>query len=164
MHSEVGVGTSFRIYFPAARDAETAAVPPPAPDRPRGGVETILVVEDQPDVRSVTRAVLARYGYTVLEAASGGEALRLAQQFPSQIDLLLTDVVMPAMSGPELAARLEGVRPAIRVLYASGCTEDGVVRRGALEPGVSFIQKPFTPSALLTKVRDGIDGCATRVP
>ena len=121
------------------------------------GCETILLVEDQPEVRAVASAALSRHGYTVLEASQGEEALRIAQEDDRHIDLLLTDVVMPNMSGCELARRLTDRRPDMRVLFASGYTDEAIVRHGAIEPGVAFIQKPFTPASLLRKVREVLD-------
>jgi CheY-like chemotaxis protein len=122
-----------------------------------GGNETILLVEDQSEVRAVARAALTRHGYTVLEASQGEEALQIEQDHHERIHLLLTDVVMPAMSGRELAQRLLQRRPDVRVLYTSGYTDDAIVHRGVIESGVAFIQKPFTPTALLRKVREVLD-------
>ncbi len=117
-----------------------------------------MLVEDQPEVRWVARAVLTRHGYTVLEASQGEEALRIAQDHHAQIHLLLTDVVMPAMGGRELARRLLQRRPDVRVLYTSGYADTGIVHHGEVESGVAFIQKPFTPDGLLHKVREVLDG------
>jgi CheY-like chemotaxis protein len=121
------------------------------------GTETILLTEDQPEVRAVARAVLSRHGYTVLEAGGGEEALQILTQHPHPIHLLLTDVVMPAMSGRELADRMHQSHPNIRILYTSGYTDDAVLRHGVLKPGMAFIQKPFTPRALLEKIREVLE-------
>ncbi len=121
------------------------------------GTETILLAEDQPEVRSVARAVLERYGYRVLEASHGDEALRILRAHREPIHLLLSDVVMPSMSGPELARLVQLEQAGIRVLYASGYTDDAIVRHGVLDPGVAFLQKPFTPTALLRKIRELLD-------
>ena len=154
--SEPGHGTTFTVFFPSA--ADTQRPPPNLP--PAGlldGTETILLAEDQPEVRSIACAVLRRHGYTVLEAANGEEALAIVRRRTERIDLLLSDVVMPAMSGPELARLVQAEQPKIRVLYASGYTDDAIVSHGVLDPGVAFLQKPFTPSALLRKIREMLD-------
>ncbi|HEX9365174.1 MAG TPA: response regulator, partial [Vicinamibacterales bacterium] len=124
---------------------------------PVGGTETILLVEDQPEVRAVIRNALARYGYVVLDAAGGPEALAMLEKFDGEVHLLLTDVVMPGMSGRALADWLLVSRPSLRVLYTSGYTDDTIVHHGVLEAGIAFIQKPFTPSVLLKRVRDILD-------
>ena len=122
------------------------------------GAETVLLVEDQPEVRSVAREMLRRHGYTVIDAANGSEALVAASNHDGRIDLLVTDVVMPGLSGRALAGQFVQQQPAARVLYMSGYTDDSIVQQGILEGGVAFIQKPFTPTALLQKVRDVLDG------
>jgi hypothetical protein len=121
------------------------------------GTETILLVEDLASVRAVARQVLERRGYKVLAAADGPGALRLASTFSGSIDLLLTDVVMPHVSGRHLADRLTELRPEIKVLYMSGHMDDAIVRHGVLEAGTSFLQKPFTPDTLARKVREVLD-------
>jgi DNA-binding response OmpR family regulator len=118
------------------------------------GSETILLVEDQEDVRALTLRILKRQGYRLLVAASGDEALVLAEQQGGAIDLLVTDVVMPGMSGSELGAELGACYPAMRVLYLSGYTDEAIRRHGVLEPGAAFLQKPFTPETLARKVRE----------
>ena len=120
------------------------------------GTETILLVEDEAAVRAVTRELLVRNGYTVLEAADGPAALALVNgaKGPSHIDLLLTDVIMPGMSGRELAEQMIARARGLRVLYISGYTDDAVVRHGMLEPGLAYLEKPFRPVALLRKVRE----------
>jgi two-component system cell cycle sensor histidine kinase/response regulator CckA len=156
VYSEVGRGTTFKMYLPHATQPSAQAiigVTPPA----QGGTETILLAEDQPEVRAVTRAILSRRGYTVLVASGGEEALHLVREFQQPIHLLLTDVVMPSMSGRELFTHVHALRPEVRVLYASGYTDNAVVYHGVLEQGVAFIQKPFTPERLLGKVRDVLD-------
>jgi two-component system cell cycle sensor histidine kinase/response regulator CckA len=121
------------------------------------GTETILLAEDEDGVRSLTREVLEKYGYTVLEAANGEEALALAGRHHGPLDLLLSDVVMPRMGGPELAQVLLRERPALKVLYMSGYTEHPMVRRGVVDSGVAFLQKPFTPSLLVSRVREVLE-------
>jgi PAS domain S-box-containing protein len=161
VYSEPGHGTTFKVYFPAVTAqavVETAVVRP----RTIAATETILLTEDQPEVESVARAILSRHGYTVLSAASGEAALRTLESDGRPIDLLLTDVVMPSMSGPDLARRVQSNRPEVAVLYMSGYTDDAIVRHGVLEHGVAFIQKPFTPEGLLRKVREVLDGSRER--
>jgi PAS domain S-box-containing protein len=159
VYSEPGEGSTFKVYLPRTerslepRAREAAAVV--------GGSETILLVEDEDQVRTVACAILRRHGYRVLEAANGGEAFLVSQDFEGEIHLLLTDVVMPRMSGRKLAEQLSPQRPRMRVLFASGYTDDAVVRHGVLEEGVAFLQKPFKPNALLHKVREVLDAQPT---
>jgi two-component system cell cycle sensor histidine kinase/response regulator CckA len=158
VYSEPGRGTTFKIFLPCADVAAEVAIAQPHTVRALDGHETILLVEDQPEVRAVARVALTRHGYTVLEASQGDEALRIEKDHHERIHLLLTDVVMPAMGGRELAQRLRERRPDVRVLYTSGYTDDAIVHHGVIEPGVAFIQKPFTPTGLLRKVREVLDG------
>jgi PAS domain S-box-containing protein len=156
VYTELGAGTSFKIYLPRVDEviaAEESVVDQTAPE----GSETILLVEDEDLVRNLARVILEQFGYNVIEAANGAEGLRLCQDFPGQIDLLLTDVVMPQVSGRELAQRLSLISPQTRVLYMSGYTDDSIVRHGILEESMCFIQKPFTPDSLALKVRDVLD-------
>ncbi len=150
--SELGQGATFRIYFPRTEQvASVVSSVNPAPLL--RGTETILLVEDEQHVRTVTSAVLRRHGYTVLEAANGGEAFLISKDFGQPIELLLTDVVMPRVSGRRLAEQLVRDRPAMRVLYTSGYTNDTIVLHGVLNAGVELLQKPFTPDSLLRRVR-----------
>jgi DNA-binding NtrC family response regulator len=121
------------------------------------GTETILLVEDEDQVRLVAFGILRRNGYQVLEARNAGEALLLCEKHPEPIHLLLTDVVMPQMSGPELAKRLSVIRPAMKILCMSGYTDDAVLRHGLVESEIAFLQKPFTSETLARKVRDVLD-------
>lgn len=121
------------------------------------GTETILVAEDEDGVRSLTREVLEKYGYTVLEAANGEEALKVADRHQGPLDLLLSDVVMPRMGGPELAQALVARRPELKVLYMSGYTDHPMVRRGVVNAGVAFLQKPFTPTVLVSRIREVLE-------
>ena len=161
VYSEVGMGTTFKIYLPRVDD-EAEAVPTvkiPAYAHYQGN-ETILLVEDEDGVRALIRQVLHKNGYTVLEARHGGEALLICERHPTQIDLLLTDVVLEQMGGPELAARLGSLRPEMKVLFMSGYTDEAIVKHGVLTPGTAFLQKPFTTDALARKVRGVLDGIA----
>ena len=158
VHSEVGRGSTFKIYLPRVdASADTVEVAKPAQELPRGS-ETILLVEDEPGVRELVRDALRLHGYTVLEARHGIEALLVGNQHPGTIHLLITDVVMPQMSGREVADCLRPIRPGIKVLYMSGYTENAVIHHGVLDPGTSFLQKPFTPDTLLQKVGDVLLG------
>jgi two-component system cell cycle sensor histidine kinase/response regulator CckA len=157
VYSEPGRGTTFKVYFPRAPHGERPPAAAPARTEALGGSETVLLAEDQPEVRSIACTVLRRYGYRVLEAADGDEALRIVRAHREPIHVLLSDVVMPSMSGPELAHLVQLEHPGIRVLYASGYTDDAIVRHGVLDPGVAFLQKPFTPTSLLRKIRELLD-------
>jgi signal transduction histidine kinase/ActR/RegA family two-component response regulator len=155
--SEPGRGTIFRIYLPRVDAAAPAADRAGRPAAPDGGTETILLVEDEEGVRELARDILRTSGYTVIEARNGAEALLLGERHQGPIDLLLTDVVMPRMSGRELAERMGPLRPDLSVLYMSGYTDDAVIRHGVLKSGTAFLQKPFTPRALVQRVRDTLD-------
>lgn len=158
--STVGEGTSFRIYLPRVEapieSSETAAVAP----EPARGAETILVVEDDDAVRRMTREFLKIHGYTVVEARSAAVAIQLMETQSDQIDLVLTDVLMPGMKGRELVTQLITLRPDLKVLYMSAYTEDAAINIGVLNPGTEFIEKPFGPDDLAAKVRDVL----TRTP
>jgi CheY-like chemotaxis protein len=121
------------------------------------GTETILLVEDEDQVRRVALGLLTRHGYRVLEARNAGEGLLVCERYGEQIDLLLSDVVMPQMSGPEVAKRIALARPGIKILCMSGYTDETILRHGILEAGIAFLQKPLTPESLLSKVREVLD-------
>ena len=159
VYSEVGVGTTFKLCFPRCTDPFVDSADPAPAVRvsvPRG-TETILLVEDDAQLRSMARNILLRQGYRVLDAADGVEALKLSAAESAEIHLLLTDVVMPHMNGRELARRLADTRPLTKVLYMSGYTDNAIVHNGILDHGVSFLQKPITPDALGRKVRQVLD-------
>jgi two-component system cell cycle sensor histidine kinase/response regulator CckA len=155
--SAPGQGTTVTVYLPPARATEAAAPPAATTALPPRGTETILLVEDDSQVRTLARTMLAACGYTVLVAASGEEALRLAAAYDGPLHLLLTDVVMPGLSGPELAARLVAERPGLPVLYISGYTDDRLERHGLPNATTAFLSKPFTAEALARAVRQVLD-------
>jgi CheY-like chemotaxis protein len=156
VYSEVGQGTTFKIYLPridAAVESEESATGLGAAPR---GHETILLVEDEEMVRELSKEILESYGYVVISAPDGKEGLRICREFAGQIDLVITDVVMPRMSGRELAENIAVLRPHARVLYMSGFTDDAVVRHG-VDDGMCFIQKPFSPEMLAFKAREVLE-------
>jgi CheY-like chemotaxis protein len=158
VHSADGRGTTFRIYLPRVEESVEIAPTPEAPMRAGGGTETVLLVEDEDELRAVVLETLQLYGYTVLEAGHGGEAMLMAERYPGPIHLLLTDVVMPTMSGADLARRLAAVRLEMKVLFVSGYTDDAIVHHGVLEPGTAFLEKPFNPEQLVRRVREVLSG------
>jgi CheY-like chemotaxis protein len=157
VYSEPDHGTTFKIYLPRLEDAVADAGTPKAVPA-RGDGETVLVVEDHADMREYAATVLENYGYRVIKAENGGEALLLweGEGKREHIDLLLTDVVMPKMSGRELATRIEKLQPGIKVVFMSGYTEDAIAHHGILDAGIEFIQKPFRPVQLAAKVREAL--------
>ncbi len=154
VYSELGKGTIFKIYLPRVEQSPRPAKqeePEPAVLR---GCETILLAEDSESLREMAREYLETVGYTVLEAVSGAEALQLAKNYCGTIHLLLTDVVMPEMSGPELAQQMLLLHPGTKIIFTSGYTDDAIARQGVLDPSVAFIQKPYRPKALARKIRE----------
>ena len=158
VYSEVGVGSSIKIYLPRTDAVTTAAASPQSTSEALDGTETILVVEDQAEVRQVAESALRRRGYTVLSACGATDAEARIDAHPGVVHLLLTDVVMPESSGRDLAERLCRRHPHLRVLYMSGYTDDAVVRRGVLSREMAFLEKPFTAKGLLRAVRGVLDG------
>jgi PAS domain S-box-containing protein len=157
VYSEKGLGTTFKVYLPSVH-AEVEDEQPIQTSQPSAPVsETILLVEDDETVRTLTRTTLEEAGYKVLQAANGAEAVPICEQYSETIHLLLTDVVMPGISGRVVADRLNGLRPHMIVLYMSGYTADAIVHRGVLNAGVNFIAKPFATAALTRKVRELLD-------
>jgi PAS domain S-box-containing protein len=154
VRSEIGEGTSFSIYLPRIEEPSTPESTNNKPVAPQKGAETILLAEDEEGVRHVVAQMLREQGYTVLQASGGAEALRIAQSHLGPLELLVSDVMMPRMTGPELAERLRGLRPEVRVLFVSGYTDGEIVTGGELQPGTDFLQKPFTREQLATKVRE----------
>ena len=153
-NSEPGKGTSACIYLPLAQEAEPASPQGAAPAQPLTGTETILLVEDEAQVRKLITDVLGRLGYTVLEATRGEEALRVCRAYEDAIDLAVVDVVMPEKSGPDLMRQIGPLRPAMRLLYISGYSDEALVHHGIPESGAAFLQKPFLPDVLARKVRE----------
>jgi two-component system, cell cycle sensor histidine kinase and response regulator CckA len=156
VESEPGRGTTFKVLLPRV-DGPLASEAGPEALPPTGGTETVLVAEDEDGVRSLICEILGGLGYDVREAARPEAAIE-AFSGCGEVHLLLTDVVMPGMNGPQLAARLAALRPGLRVLYMSGYTGDSVALQGVLEQGTHLLQKPFTPDALARKVREVLDG------
>jgi CheY-like chemotaxis protein len=149
--SDPAQGTTFDIFFPRSA-AEPTPRKDPVDDVVQRGIGTVLLVEDDAGVRGVASRALREGGYRVLAAAGAGEAMELAARAPGPVDILVTDVVMPGVNGKALAVELQRRRPAMRVLFVSGYAEDILGRHGVLEPEVEFLPKPFTPSALVSKV------------
>jgi PAS domain S-box-containing protein len=156
--SEVGKGTTFKIYLPRVEQPLDASVSPISEDPLPRGTETLLVVEDDPSVRGLASAILQAQGYTVLRAANGQEGLRVAGEHKGKpLRLVITDVVMPVMNGKVMAEWLKTTYPDLKILFTSGYTDDAIAQHGVLEPGVAFLPKPYSPAALTRKVREMLD-------
>ncbi len=161
VYSEPGKGATFKVQFPrVSGPAKGVSISKQGEVEPPRGTETILLVEDDDQVRVLARDVLRRYGYVVLEASNGGEALLICEQHGAQIHLLLTDVILPRMSGRHLAERLASTRSKMKVLFMSGYTDDAILQHGILESGVAFLQKPLTRASLTRRVREVLDAGA----
>jgi CheY-like chemotaxis protein len=154
--SEVGSGTTFRVMLPMA-SSEPAKEKDSSVQKLPGGTEHILLIEDDSSVRRLAKDLLVRLGYSVTEAASGRAGIALGSDDTRHFDLLVCDVILGDMSGPSAAEALRALRPAMRVLYVSGYTDDAIVRTGVLEEGKAFLQKPFTPLQLARKVREVLE-------
>jgi CheY-like chemotaxis protein len=154
VYSELGHGTVFKLYLPRVNAEPGIAEQERPAEISRRGSETVLLVEDDEALRTLAREILSIQGYTVLEATSPSEALRLAAAHPTPIHILLTDVVMPQMNGRQVADHLLAARPGLKVLFMSGYTDAAIVQHGVLEPGTHFLQKPFTPDGLSRKLRE----------
>jgi signal transduction histidine kinase len=162
LYSEPGHGTTFKIYLP--RIDQTVE---PAPPEVKGleslrGTESVLVVEDDPEVRQLIAEILGARGYRVLVSANGQEAIQMLQADPAPVELVVADVILPEVSGPEVVRQVTSLRPGIRALFISGYTDEAVLRHGLLEPDASFLSKPFMPEALARKVREVLDGTGQR--
>jgi two-component system cell cycle sensor histidine kinase/response regulator CckA len=157
VYSEPGTGTTFKIYFPRAEGEVAKLADEGKSELGLSGVETVLIAEDEPSVRTLTVRILLARGYKILEASNGREALDIAREYDGDIHLVITDVVMPGMGGSELVAQLEMVRPGIKALFVSGYTDNAIVHHGILDSNVAFLQKPFTVESLACKVREVID-------
>ena len=155
--SAPGRGTTFRICLPAVKEPLDTGDPAPAAARPGRGSETVLVIEDEQVVRDLACDVLKMHGYRVLKARTCGEARKTCEEHDGPIHLLLLDVVMPVMNGPELLRTLAGVRSGMKVLYMSGYAHEAIVHRGVLPPDDAFLQKPFAPDVLASRVREVLD-------
>ena len=157
VYSEPGKGSTFKVYLPRAGAAPEPLTAPVLAAETLRGSETVLVVEDQPEVRKLTLAMLESQGYRLLQAASGSEALSLSERYPEPIHLLITDVVMPGMTGRELATRLVALRPSLKTLYTSGYTAHAIAHEGVLDAAVAYLPKPFSPAQLAAKVREVLE-------
>ncbi|NWF91299.1 MAG: response regulator [Syntrophaceae bacterium] len=157
VYSELNQGTTIKIYLPEVEEEADLLLEQDAKASLPSGKETILLVEDEPSVKGFAARVLSESGYHLLEAANGHEAFRIAQEYAGKIDLLLTDVVMPQMGGKELADRVKALHPQLKVLFTSGYTDNTIVHHGVLDPGILFLQKPFSPETLLRRVREALD-------
>jgi CheY-like chemotaxis protein len=156
VYSEPGRGSTFKVYLPCTEEREEPAAPHP-PGPVRGGHETVLVIEDDARLRALSVRAMRESGYQVLEAADGDEAVRISRAHEGQIDLVVTDVVLPRRNGREVAEEIAAQRPQMQVLFVSGYTEDSAVLKGVLESGIHFLAKPFTTKDLARKVRAVLD-------
>jgi nitrogen-specific signal transduction histidine kinase/CheY-like chemotaxis protein len=155
--SKEGKGTTFRIYFPRTKEEARPSAPEISSSAPSTGKETVLVVEDQDEVRNLVEEILGMQGYTVLKASNGDEALQLGKSRKKPIHLLLTDMVMPGMNGKELAERMQKMSPGMKVILMSGYAEEGLIQWGTIMQGMDFLKKPFRVETLIQKVRKVLD-------
>jgi CheY-like chemotaxis protein len=157
VYSEPGLGSTFKVYLPHVQSSDSEPAVGPSTARLPRGSETILLVDDDEGVRTVSRRILQRAGYTVLSAPDGVEAMRMVAESADRVDLLVTDVVMPGLGGRDLVTHVRERHPELRVLFVSGYTEEGVRKQGVLQPGTEFLEKPFTAERLAQKVREVLD-------
>ena len=157
VYSEVGKGTTFKVYLPVTTKEKTERKLQEKSSGSLRGNETILLVEDENELRKFASKVLKEYGYLILEAKNGGEAYLISEQYTKQIDLIITDVVMPLMSGRQFVDKLSKIRTDFKVIYMSGYTDNVILHHGVLEKGINFINKPFSPKSLLKEVRRVLD-------
>jgi two-component system, cell cycle sensor histidine kinase and response regulator CckA len=157
VHSEPGRGTTFKIYIPRHAGSTVEIGPDSVAELSQGHSETVLLVEDEPAMLNMSKGMLQRLGYTVLAASKPGEAIRLAEAYPGEIRLLMTDVVMPEMNGRDLARRMRSIYPTLNCLFMSGYTANVIAHHGVLDPGVTFIQEPFSMKDLAAKVREVLE-------
>jgi CheY-like chemotaxis protein len=150
--SDLGIGTAFKIYLPAVNALLEIVSPNDKVEKVASGSQTILIVEDDAALLQVIHQSLEAVGYMILAAHSPAEAIRISESYPGPIHLMVADVIMPGMNGTQLATHLSAPRPEMKVLYVSGYTDDTIVRHGVLEPGLAFLQKPFSPKTLARKV------------
>ncbi|MGI9077722.1 MAG: ATP-binding response regulator [Gemmatimonadaceae bacterium] len=158
VHSELEGGTTFNIYLPLVPGALDPAPQLQASSNLPRGTETVLLVEDEESVRNLIRRILAKCGYTAIEAVNGREALLKFTESPDSIDLVVTDLLMPEMGGRELVERIMVIRPHVKVIFMSGYAEDAIARDGVLANGAIFLEKPFSLQTFATAVRDSLDG------
>lgn len=157
VYSEEDVGTTFKVYLPRVNENIAPSKRQGSGEVKLTGDEVILLVEDEASVRSLSREILEGFGYTVLETSNGQEALQICQSHAGPIHLMVTDVVMPKMSGRKLAEAIQKIRPEIKILFVSGYTEDAIIHHDVLRSGTPFLQKPFVPTTLAEKVREVLD-------
>jgi CheY-like chemotaxis protein len=157
VYSEPGQGSTFKIYLPRVKEGIKTEEKVQTPEKDFGGSENVLLVEDDVSILNFAQKSLQKYGYRVLTANNGEDALRISKECQGPIELLVTDVVMPTMSGKETARRLQLLYPEMKVIYMSGYTDDVIVHFGVLESGLNFLEKPFSPEVLASKVREVLD-------
>jgi two-component system cell cycle sensor histidine kinase/response regulator CckA len=157
VYSEPGKGTTFKICFPLVEDGTAGVTAESETESESKGSETVLIVEDEASVRALACRILKKRGYTILEASDAKQAQAIAEEYPGKIHLVFTDVVMPGMTGKELVLKLKSRRPDMKVLFTSGYTNNSIVHHGMLDPGIAFLQKPFTVKSLISKVREMIN-------
>jgi len=156
VYSEVGVGTTFKVYLPRVDDEAPLAQQERLGPLPRGS-ETVLLVEDEASLRELLREALEANGYSVLVARDGAEALQIAEAHAGPIQIMVTDVIMPGVTGSKIAELVAETRPEVKVLYISGYSEESVLRHGLIGPGRAFLSKPFGPEVLIRRVREALD-------